>query len=150
MELFDKIYNECIPIVNKKHKITSLNKKPWITPALITSAKQKNNLYSIWMKTKKTKSEADLNKYKLSENKFIKIMKLSKKQYYSDCFQKLEGDIKGTWHLLKNIMNKNHNPDSINEILVNGVKITDPNQIADNFNDFFVNVGPNLAKKQIM
>ena len=70
----------------------------------------------------KTKSETDLNKYKLYKNKFIKIMKLSKKQLYSDCFQKLEGNIKDTWHLLKNIMNKNHNPDSINEILVNGVK----------------------------
>ena len=61
-----------------------------------------------------SKSETDLRMYRSYRNKFTKIMRLSQKQYYSDRFQKLEGDIKGTWHLLKTITNKNDNLNMIN------------------------------------
>ena len=35
----------------------------------------------------------------------------------------------------------------VDEIEINGSSETDPKKIADNFNDFFVNIRPNLAKK---
>jgi hypothetical protein len=143
-DMLNQIYNDCIPIVTKKTKAIRDNKKPWITSALIVSARKKNKLYAKWMQSK---NETDLSNYKTYKNKFIKILRSSQKLYYSDRFQKLEGDIKGTWHLLKDIMNNNNNPNMINELRVNGVKTTDLNQVANAFNDFFINIGPNLAKK---
>ena len=119
-------------------------KKPWITSALVVSARKKNKLYGKWMQSK---SETDLRTYRSYRNKFTKIMRLSQKQYYSDRFQKLEGEIKGTWHLLKTIMDRNDNLNMTNELQVNSVKISDLNQIANDFDDFFVNIGLNLAKR---
>ena len=47
--------------------------------------------------------------------------------------------------VIKSIINKDYSTDAINEIKINNNSTTDKQIIADSFNNYFVNVGPNLA-----
>ena len=47
--------------------------------------------------------------------------------------------------VIKSIINKNYSTNAINEIKINNNSTTDKQIIADSFNIYFVNVGPNLA-----
>ena len=55
--------------------------------------------------------------------------------------------MKKTWTVLNEIMGKKRDHKSIQELQVDNNIIDDQQQIANKFNDFFINVGPNLAKK---
>ena len=51
------------------------------------------------------------------------------------------------WSVIKSVINKTkHNDTSCNRFLINGKITSDNNDIAKHFNDFFVNIGPSLAK----
>ena len=76
------------------------------------------------------------------------MKRIAKKSYYKSKFQESQGNIRQTWKLINEITNENK-PSS--ELPDNFMKddniITDSNEIANNFNDYFVNVGPKLADK---
>ena len=66
---------------------------------------------------------------------------------YSDRLNSVRGDIKNTWRILKNVINKNGPQTSLHNCFSHrGTKITNFDQIADIFNEYFVSVGPSLAK----
>ena len=57
-------------------------------------------------------------------------------------------NLKKTWQIFKNIVNKNKTCQVNPKFKLNdGSCITDKATINSKFNDFFVNIGPNLAKK---
>ena len=60
-----------------------------------------------------------------------------------------KGNIRKTWLTIKNIINGPYpsarNP--INEIKIDNNKVIDPVSIANEFNKFFVNIGPKLANQ---
>ena len=61
--------------------------------------------------------------------------------------------MKGTWKIINNILHQNNSSlmsNFISEIFINGQIIKDTKQIANKFNDFFVNIGPDLAEKLLM
>jgi hypothetical protein len=71
----------------------------------------------------------------------------AKKIYYQNCFEKFKNDIKNTWAVIKDIINRSKKKKDISKhFLVNGKNITDSKLIAVHFNNFFVSVGPALAR----
>ena len=59
--------------------------------------------------------------------------------------RKHQHDIKGTWKVLNSLIKKGRSYKSIPDSFVCGNQILTAN--ANGFNDFFVNVGPHLARK---
>ena len=51
------------------------------------------------------------------------------------------------WSVIRSVISKAKNSRSVDRIVVNGKTITDKPEIADIFNDYFVNIGPNLSKQ---
>ena len=81
-------------------------------------------------------------------NKFTTIKRRAEKEYYSTKLEQAKDNLKETWKIIKGVINKNQTsvtlPDSFkykNEI------ITNPLDISNKFNDFFVNIGPTLDSK---
>ena len=73
-------------------------------------------------------------------------IKEAKIKYYTDCFNKYKDNVKNTWQTIKEVLNKTKKKTYFpNYFKLNGSLITDKQMIADNFNRFFVNVGPNSA-----
>ena len=57
-----------------------------------------------------------------------------------------KSNIKETWKVINNVLNKNKNHNSITQIKSNNTIIKDNSAIANIFNDYFSSIGPNLAK----
>ena len=73
---------------------------------------------------------------------------MAKTHYYKYQFEKYKNDIRKTWSTIKHILNKNSKSTSFpSYFLLNDEKITNENEIAENFNKFFTEIGPNLSKK---
>ena len=144
---FDQInilYNQHIPLTRinlRKHQ----PRKAWITQGLIKSIKSKYKLCSKFVQNRTDRRE---QKYKAYRNKLSHLLKIAKKQYYSCKLESGKANIKATWKTLKDLLNKSkpqlNYPHSF---LHNNVNITNPESIANAFNDYFVNVGINLASK---
>ena len=77
----------------------------------------------------------------------VSLLRTAEKQYYSGKLDLVKGNMKKTWAVLNEIMGKKRDHKSIQELHVDNNIISDQQQIANKFNDFFINVGPNLAKK---
>ena len=128
-----------------KHKISQ-----WITPAIIRSIKFRDKLYK---KIKLMSPDNPLHQQLFinlkTYNKILKkIIREAKKVYYESLFSKFKNDIKNTWMTIKTLISssidKNKMPDCFN---VNNKIITDSHEIAEEFNNFFINIGPKLASQ---
>ena len=68
-------------------------------------------------------------------------------QYYNTVFEKSKHDIKKTWKTIADIIQISKNkPSGIKCILDNGRLVTIQLEIANKFNDFFININPSLTK----
>ena len=71
----------------------------------------------------------------------------TEKQYYHELVTRNTDNMKKSWGIIKDIINKNKNPVYRTKFkLSNGSITTDKMSVSAHFNDFFINIGPNLAK----
>ena len=67
--------------------------------------------------------------------------------HYNMLLEKHKNDIKSTWRVLNNVIKKSVNETCFpKEFVLNNKIMSEKLEIANKFNEFFVNVGPNLAK----
>ena len=68
--------------------------------------------------------------------------------HYKIKFDKYKNDIKGTWGVIRDILNKTHSKkDYPEQFNLNGVHESNRIIIANNFNEYFTNIGEELASK---
>ena len=118
--------------------------KPWITPAIQTSINIKNKYYKKFISTK---HDFYFAKFKLYRNCLQFLIELSKKSYCDDYFNKYSSDTKKMWSGIKQIITTKSK--SLNHPLKisaqNKHEVTDPQQIANSFNEYFANIEQNLV-----
>jgi hypothetical protein len=139
---FNYIFNKTCPMitttVNTKHK-----SKPWMSSSLINCCRKKNLLYKRFLQTRTDEASKRYKKYK---NKLTTTLRSCEKQYYSDILAESKNDAKKTWKIINEIINKKKKASKLpTEFICNNKPITGNLNIAKGFNEFFVNVGPNLA-----
>ena len=145
IDTFSAYYDHFFPLRAITVKTKTLL-SPWITKGLIKSSRLKQKLY---IKHLKCKSEETTKNYKDYRNLFEKLRKLSKKQYYTKILEKYKHDARRTWSVIKEVigkkeLNKKPFPDKIK---FNDEFLTNVKDIGGAFNNYFVNVGPDLASK---
>ena len=136
------IHDKYFPFVKKKIN-SQINKKPWITNNILKCIKKKNNLYK---QTLKTNSDLLLSKYKIYKNKLISILRAAEKTFYADKLMQIKDSTSKTWKLLNEITHRGSTRAN-RQIDIDGVATDDSLTIANKFNRFFTNIGPELAKK---
>ena len=83
--------------------------------------------------------------YKLFRNRITREIKKSKKKYYKEYFENNISNMKKTWQGIKEIINMNNKSGpQINQLNYKGKFVDNNKDIANNFNDFFTNIGPIL------
>lgn len=126
-----------------KHKISE-----WITTGIIKSIEFRDNLYKKWKMMDPNSQEyrnaqQNLTLYNIYLNK---IIKLAKKDYYTQQFEKYRLDIRKTWDTLKTILNKMKSKSVYPKtFFFQGHRITDMVSIANKFNEYYTCIGSNLA-----
>ena len=134
-------YRKNIPLVKKKTR--RKNKHPWITMGILNSIKTRNKLYKQAITSQNARNLKDYKKYR---NILSSLIRTSRKMYYSNKFEKQKNDINGLWETINDITGKNNKENS--SIFINDNKeLTNPDEIADAFNSYFTNIGPQLATK---
>ena len=77
-----------------------------------------------------------------------RLIKIAERKYYADLLENNKSNLKKTWNILKTIINKKKVHKVNENFKLSDDSITsDKMVISENFNEFFVNVGYNLAKR---
>jgi hypothetical protein len=131
----------------KKHKH---KKSDWITSGIIRSIKFRDKLYQRLRATPTT--DTLYNTFKTNLRTYNCILKQSIRKanvnYYKSSFQKYKDDMKNTWNVIKEIINKSKSKSDYPEnFIINELEVSDLKTIADGFNQYFVDIGPKLAEK---
>ena len=85
--------------------------------------------------------------YKNYKNKLSSTLRAAKRNYYEKKFEECKSNMKSTWRLLNEIINKRKSRNSVqSSFVIDNKEITDPMEIANHFCEFFTNIGPSLAK----
>ena len=123
---------------------TYINRHPWMTEALRTQIRLKNSKYKEYVKS----NNVDIvESYKDSKRILHSSLRNAEIQYYSEQYELNSGDMFKSWKVLKTILALNSNSEKRQFCLtINNVAVTNSIDIANGFNDFFVSIGPELAK----
>ena len=118
-------------------------KEKWMTDELLEIINKKNDKYRDW---KSTISTAEYNIKKVNFNTFDDIVNQNideaKRKYYHDVFLAQQYDMKKTWATINETLNRSKNKTNFpEEFIIDGKTLTDPQNIADSFNQFFANIG---------
>jgi hypothetical protein len=151
-EITNSVINTINQIVNKhapcKVASQSLRKqldKPWITKGILKSIKIKQKMFYTHFHSNKI---SKVSQYKLYANKLNYITMLSKRQYYLNNFDKCKNNLKTTWKLIGILIKrKTKSQPYPSKLVINNKVYTEEIDIANQFNQHFVNVGPHLACK---
>ena len=117
-----------------------------MTLGLITSKNQKNKLIK---KAHLTKLPADVAMYKKYANIYYKLIRKSKINHVNEKLELYKNNPKQLWKTINTHTNRKMKdtdlPETIN--FPNGTSANNNELKSNGFNNFFANVGPNLAKK---
>ena len=143
-EVFNRIFEQCFPL--RTFKCGYRTRKPWLSDGLKISIAIKNKLYFRKQKSKNDEHELIYRKYR---NKLNTLIAIAEKEHYDALFSKYKNNLKSSWRVLKDIISKKKTSTSCSRFYLNDERHVTNNKevIANKFNDFFVNVGPNLAEK---
>ena len=149
LDTFMLLYDKYCPVQNIKlntnRKDVTRMDKAWITSALKNSCRKKNLLYKQFPKSKTFESE---QRYKIYKNKLISILRNVKVRYYEQLLEQNKTDIKKTWKILNTLTSRVRRKCNYpEEFKLNDIFIRGNQNIANKFNEYFVNVGPSLAAK---
>ena len=120
------------------------SRKPWLTKGLLKSINTKHKLF-IKMKNNPINLQ-NACKYKHYRNVLTKLLKSAKKSYYSNKFSFTRGNTNKTWKVINEVLNKIKTKSAPKELNSSNDKpLTNSYDIGEEFNDYFTNIGPNLA-----
>ena len=70
-----------------------------------------------------------------------------KKQHFAEKIAKEKGNMKGTWKIINQLVNKRSKSTNISCLSVNGNQFSDSSKIANSMNDYFCSIGNDLASE---
>jgi hypothetical protein len=134
----NKLYCKCFPI---KVKYVSYKRfsKPWLTPHMLKSIKQKSLYYNMYKN-----GVFPSNQYNRYRNLVNNAVKKAKSLYYQNSFNNCKNNLKKTWKLINGLIHETKPNKSVSEINVGGNVVSDNNAIAEIFSDYFSNVATKL------
>ena len=135
INIYENIVDQSMPIIDKIIKIKTENK--WMTGDIKRDIHTKNNLYKIYIKNRK--NDILVKTYKHIKNIIANKIKIAKKNFFSNDIKNANTS-KKKWKIINNRLNrKNHNTLPNNFINTNNKVLNKPLDIANGFNEYFIN-----------
>ena len=138
---YREIYEKNFP--PKKHRKNKRKcDKPWILPWLQSACDRKNRFYKEYVKNPSIENKTKYTKMKKFVAKHIKKAKLA---YYDKYFKKYSDDGRKQWQMINQLLNRKSKAKSnITKLRYDDNTITNSDEIAQTFNNFFCNVAQRL------
>ena len=149
---FEKFYQKLSSCVDQhvpSKKMTKndikFHSKPWINPKIQRLIKYRDKLLR---KLKRKYSFNNEYLYKKFRNRVVNELKTSRISYYTQYFTGHKNNMKMLWSGIRSIINvKNNRLNNISQIVQNGKVIKNPQDIAQAFDQYFVNIAQNIDKE---
>ena len=143
-ELCNRFHQKLLNTINKNappkklsNKEMKLQTKLWIDKNILHKINEENKLYKMFMKTQDTFWHT---RYKSLRDDLNSNIDRNKKSYLREYFPKHAKNSKETWNKIKQILDdKKSGSDNI-YLSESGIIITDPKQVANQINNWFVTV----------
>ncbi|XP_050508952.1 probable RNA-directed DNA polymerase from transposon BS isoform X1 [Diabrotica virgifera virgifera] len=131
-----------------KIKRYNFKRKKWITAGLVNSINKKNKLYKQHINMPGNK---EIKETYIRYRKHLNIViKAAKKDYFRQEIIKNNKCSKNLWKIVNNCNNEQNNTKKFKEIVTeNSQSLTNIDEIAEEFNDYFSTVGEKYAQKII-
>ena len=138
-----------IPKKTKKFNKRKHFHQKWMTDELLQLVIRKNALCKEWKVTTDEQEYLIKNRNFRTFDNIVERRKLEiKHEYFYDMFQAQKTDLKKSWGILNEALNRNKEKvDLPSEFIYKNKTITDAIETANSFNEYFANIGPNLSKK---
>ena len=122
----------------KQHRVRHKNQPQWITPDILDAIKCRD----------RHKSLGNNNEFKYWRNKVTSLIRKAKQEKYQAYIETNKGKPGSIYKLFQEVgTGKGQKQSNITSLKTDGDSCTeDPSEIADNFNDFFVNVAAKLKE----
>ena len=117
---------------------------------IIKSISSRDKLYVKLKSTPKDNPDHKVLEINLkSYNRIIKkLIREAQTQYFSEKLERYKNDIKNTWKTINEVLYMGKKAKKkICKLIIDEKPITDTKQICTEFNNFFTNIGPKLAKE---
>ena len=92
-----------------------------------------------------TKQSVDWDAYKTSRNRVNIALRRGKSEYYRNKTAQENRNPKQAWKTINDLLGRFSSNTTVNELNIDGSNITSTQEMADGFNEYFTNIGPNLA-----
>jgi len=114
----------------------------WMTKGLMKSCVKKSKLYKIYCKEKTNEHK---NRYVTYRNKLKLVLRAAEKRFYSDLLLKAKGNMRQTWKVIGSVLNQSKLSKISKSFNIDGSTVSNTFDIAEKFNEYFTNIGCNLA-----
>ena len=138
------LLTDIAPLKELSPKEIKIKNKAWLNAEILKMIKIRNKVFHRTKRQPNNENCKRLNN--LLRNRINRDLRKSKKQYYEHYFTEHVNNINKTWDGIKKIVNTKKNSNRTSQLNVGGKVIDDDKEIATNFNNSFVNVGPNMEE----
>ena len=117
-----------------------------MTPGLLISCKTKQKLFC---KKLSKPTHQNISNFRNFNSIYTSCRRKAQALYYNEMFSECKNNLKTTWKLVREVScTKKTNKDSLPDYFCFQSNILrNPQEIANNFNKYFTEIGPNLASK---
>ena len=144
IEKINRIINTVAPLKKVTIKPNNVIKDPWMTRGLMKSSRTSARLYHQCVHKSRTSTE--YKKYIKFRNIYNILKRNAKSEYYAKLFEEYKNDVRKTFKVINKIIGKTNNKSTIAQTFkLNNKNLTNPQDIADQFCNFFTNIGPKYA-----
>ena len=144
LEKYTFLFEKYFPLKLCKMNNRNTPRKVWITKGLVKSCKKKSKLFKT---SKKTPTPENKAKYRNYRNKLKTVLLAAEKSYYAAQFASYNGNLASIWKLIRRITGSTVCDKTTKTFDYLGTQIEDKKEVANRFNNFFTNVGRDLANK---
>ena len=140
-QLFLEVLNKHAPLQTKRIRSRK-------TPCLTNDIKNLiNTRDSLKRKAVITNVENDWQNYKIARNKVNIELRKTKRDYFSNKIAGQKCNPREAWKTINSLMGRKNKSAIVNELSIGDNKLSNSRDIAKGFNEFFSNIGPDLASK---
>ena len=135
--LFSEVVDKHIPL--KQHRVKKVNQPNWLTPEIIDAMKTRDYFKAI----------GNNIEFKAWRNKVVKLIKQSKKLNYEKLIEEGKNQPTTIWKIFNELgagKRKSDSSSSINSLKIGNLETDDPAEMANAFNDFFINIAENIKE----
>ena len=162
-ERFDHNPDSCFNVFNDKMKVlvdrhlptVRLTKrqikakiKPWLTPGLLNSIAKRNVYHKKYVNAKSQESKDRFGTlYRTYRNLIVSLTRRSKKNHYARYFNIHSRNSRKVWSGVRDLISNKANPECSISITSGNSVTSDPETVANHFNDFFTTIADSIRDK---